>query len=130
VAIGWEVRGFSHVVSFEFTHLNFTPRWKVLELVRKFLLTSAMIFFDQGSSAQVSYGLAAHKISLKLICVLRQVTVAVFVSVLFLALHIRYLPFVDNTDNWLQGTALVALCLVYFAGLLIKVILIVGVASF
>jgi predicted outer membrane repeat protein len=74
--------------------------WEVLEMVRKFLLTSAVLFLDQGS--------------------VRQVASALVVSVLFLVLHVRVLPFEDSTDNWLQGVALVALCIVYFAGLIIK----------
>jgi hypothetical protein len=36
-------------------------------------------------------------------------------------LHVCYLPFADSSDNWLQGVALVALSLMYFIGLLIKV---------
>jgi hypothetical protein len=42
------------------------------------------------------------------------------VSVFFLALHVRVLPFADNTDNWLQGVALVSLCILYFVGLIMK----------
>jgi hypothetical protein len=73
----------------------------VIEMVRKFILTSAVIFFNEGSSMQVA--------------------TAVLVSMFFLVLHVCYLPFADSSDNWLQGLALVALVLVYFIGLLIKV---------
>jgi len=73
----------------------------VIEMVRKFILTSAVIFFNQGSSMQVA--------------------TAVLVSIFFLVLHVCYLPFADSSDNWLQGLALVGLVLMYFIGLLIKV---------
>jgi hypothetical protein len=36
-------------------------------------------------------------------------------------LHVRVLPFAENLDNWLQGVALTALCIIYFCGLVIKV---------
>jgi hypothetical protein len=75
--------------------------WEVIEMVRKFILTSAVIFFNEGSSMQVA--------------------TAVLGSIFFLVLHVCYLPFADSSDNWLQGLALVALLLVYFIGLLIKV---------
>ena len=74
--------------------------WEVLEMLRKFLLTSLVLFLHQGSVAQVA--------------------VALVVSVCFLVLHVRVLPFASNADNWLQGAALVALCIVYFVGLIIK----------
>jgi hypothetical protein len=76
--------------------------WEVIEMVRKFILTSAVIFFNEGSSMQVA--------------------TAVLVSISFLVLHVCYLPFAESSDNWLQGVALVALLLVYFIGLLIKVL--------
>jgi hypothetical protein len=74
--------------------------WEVLEMLRKFALTSAVLFLHQGSVAQVA--------------------VALVVSVCFLVLHVRVLPFASNADNWLQGMALVGLCIVYFVGLIIK----------
>jgi hypothetical protein len=74
--------------------------WEVLEMLRKFVLTSVVLFLHQGSVAQVA--------------------VALVVSVCFLVLHVRVLPFASNADNWLQGAALVALCIVYFVGLIIK----------
>jgi hypothetical protein len=74
--------------------------WEVLEMLRKFLLTSAVIFLHQGTVSQVA--------------------VALVVSVCFLVLHVRILPFAANADNWLQGVALVALCIVYFVGLIMK----------
>jgi hypothetical protein len=74
--------------------------WEVLEMFRKFLLTSAVIFFHQGS--------------------VEQVAIALVLSVMFLVLHVRVLPFADNLDNWLQGVALTALCIVYFSGIIIK----------
>jgi hypothetical protein len=75
--------------------------WEVVEMVRKFLLTSAVIFWPKGS------------------CV--QVTVAVLVSTFFLVFHVYHMPFDSPTDNWFQVFALVGLLLVYFMGLLIKV---------
>jgi hypothetical protein len=74
--------------------------WEVLEMLRKFILTSAVLFLHQGSVAQVA--------------------VALVVSVCFLVFHVRVLPFASNADNWLQGFALVGLCIVYFVGLIIK----------
>ena len=79
-------------------------------MVRKFILTSAVIFFNEGSSLQVA--------------------TAVLVSIFFLVLHVCYLPFADTSDNWLQGVALVGLVLVYFIGLLIKVSYPLAVLSF
>ena len=70
-------------------------------MVRKFILTSAVIFFNEGSSMQVA--------------------AAVLVSIFFLVLHVCYLPFANSSDNWLQGLALVGLVFVYFIGLLIQV---------
>ena len=64
--------------------------------MRKFLLTSAIIFWPRGS------------------CI--QVTVAVLVSVLFLVLHAYFTPFDTAADNWLQAIALTGLLLVYFMG--------------
>jgi hypothetical protein len=48
------------------------------------------------------------------------VATALVISVIFLAFHVRVLPFAETVDNWLQGVALVALCIVYFSGLIIK----------
>jgi predicted outer membrane repeat protein len=76
--------------------------WEVLEMFRKFLLTLAVIFLHQGSISQVASALV--------------------VSVFFLVLHVRVLPFAERTDNWLQGVALTALCILYFVGLVIKAV--------
>jgi divalent metal cation (Fe/Co/Zn/Cd) transporter len=70
-------------------------------MVRKFLLTSAVIFWPKGSCIQVA--------------------VAVMVSMFFLAFHVHHMPFESAMDNWFQALALVGLLLVYFMGLLIKV---------
>jgi hypothetical protein len=75
--------------------------WEVTEMLRKFLLTSALIFWSKGT------------------CI--QVTVAVLVSIFFLVFHVYHMPFVSAVDNWSQLLALVGLLLVYFMGLLIKV---------
>jgi hypothetical protein len=75
--------------------------WEVLEMARKFLLTSAIIFWPKGTCIQVA--------------------VAVIVSIFFLTLHMYYMPYDTHTDNWLQVSALVGLLLFYFMGLLIKV---------
>jgi hypothetical protein len=74
--------------------------WEVSEMFRKFVLTSVVLFCHQGS--------------------VEQVALALVVSVCFLVLHVRVLPFASSADNWLQGAALVALCIVYFVGLIIK----------
>ena len=75
--------------------------WEVTEMLRKFLLTSALIFWPKGT------------------CI--QVTVAVLVSIFFLVFHVYHMLFVSAVDNWSQLLALVGLLLVYFMGLLIKV---------
>jgi predicted outer membrane repeat protein len=75
--------------------------WEVMEMVRKFLLTSAVIFWPKGSCIQVA--------------------VAVMVSMFFLALQMYHMPYDTHVDNWFQVLALVGLLLVYFMGLLIKV---------
>jgi hypothetical protein len=75
--------------------------WEVVEMLRKFLLTSAVIFWPKGSCIQVA--------------------VAVMVSMFFLAFHMYHMPYDTQTDNWFQCVALVGLLLVYFMGLLIKV---------
>jgi hypothetical protein len=69
-------------------------------MVRKFLLTSAVIFFPKGSCIQIA--------------------VAVVVSIFFLVLHAHYTPYASALNNWLQTLALVGLLLVYLLGLLIK----------
>jgi predicted outer membrane repeat protein len=75
--------------------------WEVLEMLRKFLLTSAVIFWPKGSCVQVA--------------------VAVMVSMFFLAFQMYHMPYDTRIDNWFQVLALVGLLLVYFMGLLIKV---------
>jgi hypothetical protein len=75
--------------------------WEVVEMLRKFLLTSAVIFWPKGSCIQVA--------------------VAVTVSVFFLAFQMYHMPYDSSVDNWFQVLALVGLVLVYFMGLLIKV---------
>jgi hypothetical protein len=75
--------------------------WEVVEMMRKFLLTSAVIFWPKGSCIQVA--------------------VAVVVSVFFLAFQMYHMPYDTSADNWFQVLALVGLLLVYFMGLLIKV---------
>ena len=49
-----------------------------------------------------------------------RVAVAVLVAGAFLLLHVLYLPFKHAIDNRLEGTALLALTLTYFIGLLLK----------
>jgi hypothetical protein len=75
--------------------------WEVVEMLRKFLLTSAVIFWPKGSCIQVA--------------------VAVMVSMFFLAFQMYHMPYDTRADNWFQVLALVGLLLVYFMGLLIKV---------
>jgi hypothetical protein len=75
--------------------------WEVVEMVRKFLLTSAVIFWPKGSCVQVA--------------------VAVMVSMFFLGFHLYHMPYDTRADNWFQVLALAGLLLVYFMGLLIKV---------
>ena len=70
-------------------------------MVRKFLLTSAVIFWPKGSCIQVA--------------------VAVMVSMFFLGFHLYHMPYDSRADNWFQVVALSGLLLVYFMGLLIKV---------
>jgi predicted outer membrane repeat protein len=75
--------------------------WEVVEMVRKLLLTSAVIFWNKGSCMQIA--------------------VAMLVSMFFLAFHMLHMPYETRMDNWLQVLALVGLLLVYIMGLLIKV---------
>jgi hypothetical protein len=74
--------------------------WEVVEMIRKLLLTSAVIFCNKGSCMQIS--------------------VAMLVSMFFLAFHMFHMPYETPMDNWLQVVALVSLLLMYFMGLIIK----------
>jgi hypothetical protein len=90
---------FGNVVNFLYSPLS--VHFQVVEMVRKFWLTSAVIFWPKGSCIQVA--------------------VAVMVSMFFLGFQLYHMPFNTRTDNWFQVMALVGLLLVYFMGLLIKV---------
>ena len=75
--------------------------WEGCEMLRKLLLTSAILLFDKGSSTQIALAAA--------------------LSAGFLVAHCLYEPFKEPLDNRLQTMALVALFGTYFIGLLIKV---------
>jgi hypothetical protein len=92
---GWAFVGDSY-------HDNGVARyWEVLEIVRKLLLSAGVLYFNKGTSMQI--------------------TVAVLLSAISLVVHALYEPFKKPSDNRLQTLALSSLLATYFSGLLAKV---------
>ena len=75
--------------------------WEIVEIVRKLLLTSCIIFVGDGTSSQVLVGL--------------------LVSIVSLSLHLSLQPFAENTDDHIQTMSLSVLVLAHIAGLALKV---------
>jgi hypothetical protein len=74
--------------------------WEVVDMLKKVLLTSFLLVFDEGTRARIA--------------------MAVLIAGVFLLLHVRYQPYHSVLHNRLETVALAALTLTYFIGLLIK----------
>jgi len=75
--------------------------WEVEELIRRFLLSSALVFFrgmDAGTTIQAG--------------------LAIFIAVSAHLLHTFHSPFRDDVLNYLQHTCLTALWLIFLLGLM------------
>eukprot|EP00793_Prasinoderma_coloniale_P001476 PRCOL_00003280-RA len=75
--------------------------WELVEMIRKFVLTGALVFVDAGGSGQVAVGL--------------------LVACVFLVANVAFSPHADNAVDFSAQTALVEIALILFAGLLVKV---------
>eukprot|EP00793_Prasinoderma_coloniale_P001866 PRCOL_00007229-RA len=75
--------------------------WELVEMIRKFVLTGALVFVDAGGSGQVAVGL--------------------LVACVFLVANVAFSPYADDAVDFSAQTALVEISLILFAGLLVKV---------
>eukprot|EP00793_Prasinoderma_coloniale_P000001 PRCOL_00005509-RA len=75
--------------------------WELVELLRKLVLTGALVFVDAGGSGQIAVGL--------------------LVACFFLVANLALSPFADAAVDRSAQAALVEIALILFAGLLVKV---------
>jgi hypothetical protein len=83
-------------------YTNYKPHfwwWEVVELIRKLILTSVVIFVMPGSPSQFAFG--------------------ILIAIFFLVVYSSARPYVDKVNSVLQMTVQVAIFLVLFGGLLI-----------
>jgi len=73
--------------------------WEIVEIARKLLLTSLIVFVDEGSAKQVAF--------------------ASLVSIVFLSLHYKFQPYITTTENTIMTFCLWNCCLIYLYGFLI-----------
>jgi len=74
--------------------------WEIIEMVRKFMLTGVVLFLAPGSIAQLA--------------------MALLIGAYFMAAHVKYQPFEEESEDNLQSISLISTVLVLVLGIMIK----------